>query len=143
MRIRCDHPQDAETARSVGLDLSHSESPELTGRVIAALSVEERPGTMQYRPFRLELADMRFHLRINDSARDVDVPPGTTLLGVLRDEANAVFDASGARAKTGKLLWETKVAGNAQANPVSYAGKNGEQYVAVDAADFVVAFSLP
>jgi nicotinate dehydrogenase subunit A len=29
---------------------------------------------------------MRFHLSINGSACDVDVPPGTTLLGVLRDD---------------------------------------------------------
>lgn len=29
---------------------------------------------------------MRFQLRINGETRDVDVPPGTSLLGVLRDD---------------------------------------------------------
>ncbi|MBV9768783.1 MAG: pyrroloquinoline quinone-dependent dehydrogenase [Bryobacterales bacterium] len=45
--------------------------------------------------------------------------------------------------KTGKLLWETKLMADAQANPITYAGKSGKQYVAVDAGDTVVAFRLP
>jgi glucose dehydrogenase len=45
--------------------------------------------------------------------------------------------------KTGRLLWETKLAAQAQANPISYQGRNGKQYVVVDAGDSIVAFSLP
>jgi glucose dehydrogenase len=45
--------------------------------------------------------------------------------------------------KTGKLLWETKLAAQAQANPITYQGRAGRQYVAVDAGDSIVAFRLP
>jgi glucose dehydrogenase len=45
--------------------------------------------------------------------------------------------------KTGKLLWETKVPAAALANPVTYMGKNGKQYVAIAAGDTLVAFALP
>lgn len=45
--------------------------------------------------------------------------------------------------KTGKLLWETKVSANAQANPVTYMGKNGKQYLAIEAGDSLIAFALP
>jgi glucose dehydrogenase len=31
----------------------------------------------------------------------------------------------------------------AQANPITYQGRNGKQYVAVDADDTIVAFALP
>jgi len=45
--------------------------------------------------------------------------------------------------KTGKLLWETKLMANANANPITYEGKNGKQYVVVDAGEQIVAFRLP
>ena len=45
--------------------------------------------------------------------------------------------------KTGKLLWETKVPAAALANPVTYAGRSGKQYVAIAAGDTLVAFALP
>jgi len=45
--------------------------------------------------------------------------------------------------KTGQLLWETKLPAMAQASPITYTGKNGKQYVVIDAGDFVVAFGLP
>src|SRR5262249_38614498 len=44
--------------------------------------------------------------------------------------------------KTGKLLWETKLPANAYANPITYLGKNGKQYVVVNANESIVAFSL-
>ncbi|MBV9506692.1 MAG: PQQ-binding-like beta-propeller repeat protein, partial [Acidobacteriia bacterium] len=49
----------------------------------------------------------------------------------------------GFESKTGKLLWETKLSADAVANPVTYAGKSGKQYVVVEAGDSVVAFRLP
>lgn len=62
---------------------------------------------------------------------------GLLFIGASTDQRFHAYES-----KTGKLLWETKVPANAQANPVSYAGKDGKQYVVVDAGDFVVAFSL-
>ncbi len=63
---------------------------------------------------------------------------GLLFIGASTDQRFHAYES-----KTGKLLWETKVPANAQANPVSYSGKSGKQYVVVDAGDFVVAFSLP
>jgi quinoprotein glucose dehydrogenase len=45
--------------------------------------------------------------------------------------------------KTGKLLWDTKLPANGYANPITYLGKSGKQYVAVVANETVVAFRLP
>lgn len=63
---------------------------------------------------------------------------GLLFIGASTDQRFHAYES-----KTGRLLWETMVPANAQANPVSYAGKNGKQYVVADAADFVAAFSLP
>jgi len=41
------------------------------------------------------------------------------------------------------MQWVTKLARNANANPLIYQGKSGKQYVAVIATDFVVVFALP
>jgi quinoprotein glucose dehydrogenase len=45
--------------------------------------------------------------------------------------------------KTGKLLWETKLPANGMANPITYLGKDGKQYVAITAQETIVAFRLP
>ena len=45
--------------------------------------------------------------------------------------------------KTGKLLWETKLSANAFANPITFLGRDGKQYVVVTAQETVVAFRLP
>ncbi len=45
--------------------------------------------------------------------------------------------------KTGKTLWETKMTGSLGANPMTYQGKNGKQYVAGVVGGAVVAFALP
>jgi glucose dehydrogenase len=45
--------------------------------------------------------------------------------------------------KTGKILWETKMTGSLGANPMTYQGKNGKQYVAGVVGGAVVAFALP
>ena len=44
--------------------------------------------------------------------------------------------------KTGKELWSVKLEGNMNANPMTYAGKSGKQYVAGVAGGAVVAFAL-
>ncbi len=45
--------------------------------------------------------------------------------------------------KTGKELWSTKLERTANANPMSYQGKSGKQYVAVIATDSVYVYGLP
>jgi glucose dehydrogenase len=63
---------------------------------------------------------------------------GVLFIGASYDQRFHAYDS-----KTGKLLWETKLAEIAQANPISYMGKNGKQYVVVNADNLIVAFSLP
>ena len=46
-------------------------------------------------------------------------------------------------AKTGKQLWLTKLDRRANANPITFLGKNGKQYVAIVATETLVAFALP
>ena len=46
-------------------------------------------------------------------------------------------------AKTGKQLWATKLARRGNANPMTYQGRNGKQYVAIVATDTLDVFALP
>jgi quinoprotein glucose dehydrogenase len=46
-------------------------------------------------------------------------------------------------AKSGKELWVTKLERRGNADPLTYMGKNGKQYVAVVATDAVVVYALP
>ncbi len=59
-------------------------------------------------------------------------------IGATSDNRVRAFDA-----KTGKELWVTKLERAANANPMSYQGKNGKQYVAVIATDSVYVYPLP
>ncbi|HKJ72585.1 MAG TPA: PQQ-binding-like beta-propeller repeat protein [Alphaproteobacteria bacterium] len=63
---------------------------------------------------------------------------GLVFVGATNDHRFRAFDAN-----TGKELWEAKVQGNANANPISYTGKDGKQYVAVIATNRVMVYSLP
>jgi glucose dehydrogenase len=45
--------------------------------------------------------------------------------------------------KTGKQLWVTKLGRRGNANPITYRGRNGKQYVAVVATDTLVTYALP
>ena len=45
-------------------------------------------------------------------------------------------------ARTGKELWVTKLARRGNANPITYQGRNGRQYVAVSATDTLAVFAL-
>jgi glucose dehydrogenase len=44
--------------------------------------------------------------------------------------------------RTGKELWVTKLARRGNANPMTYQGRNGKQYVAVSATDTLAVFTL-
>jgi glucose dehydrogenase len=46
-------------------------------------------------------------------------------------------------AKNGKELWVTKLERRGNADPITYQGRNGKQYVAVVATDSVVVYALP
>jgi glucose dehydrogenase len=70
---------------------------------------------------------------------------GLVFVGATSDGRFRAFDA-----KTGKELWVTELprtaAGTrstANANPMSYLGKNGKQYVAVVAGANLIAYALP
>ena len=63
---------------------------------------------------------------------------GLVFIGATNDNRLRAFDS-----KTGKELWVTRLERTANANPLTYQGKNGKQYVAVIATDTVVVFALP
>jgi len=63
---------------------------------------------------------------------------GVLFIGATADARFHAYES-----KTGKLLWETKLPAVAEANPITYLGKNGKQYVVIDANDTLVAFALP
>ena len=44
---------------------------------------------------------------------------------------------------TGRALWETRLTGHGNANPLTYLDADGRQYVAVAATDTLVAYALP
>lgn len=46
-------------------------------------------------------------------------------------------------ADSGQLLWETPLGGRGNANPMTYLGSDGNQYVAISATDTLVSFRLP
>jgi quinoprotein glucose dehydrogenase len=62
---------------------------------------------------------------------------GLVFIGATDDKRFRAFDS-----KTGKELWASKLDAVASANPITYQGKNGKQYVAIVASDAVVVFSL-
>ena len=63
---------------------------------------------------------------------------GLVFIGATTDRRFRAFDS-----KTGKELWTYKLDQNVNANPLTYQGKAGKQYVAAIASDSVVVFSLP
>ena len=72
------------------------------------------------------------------SAGPIVTAGGLVFIGATSDSRFRAFDS-----KTGRELWVTKLPRNANANPITYRGKNGKQYVAVIATDSVRAFALP
>jgi quinoprotein glucose dehydrogenase len=62
---------------------------------------------------------------------------GLVFVGATRDSRFRAFDAA-----NGEELWVTQLANSANANPMSYLDRNGQQHVAVIAGDIVYAFSL-
>jgi quinoprotein glucose dehydrogenase len=46
-------------------------------------------------------------------------------------------------ARTGTQLWATRLERRGNANPITYQGRNGRQYVAVTATDVLMVYTLP
>jgi quinoprotein glucose dehydrogenase len=63
---------------------------------------------------------------------------GLVFVGATNDRRLRAFDA-----KTGKELWSTRLDAAVNANPMTYRGRNGKQYVAAIATDTLVTFALP
>ena len=62
---------------------------------------------------------------------------GLVFVGATNDRRFRAFDAS-----TGQQLWEAQLRANANANPMTYRGKSGKQYVAINAGGTIVSYSL-
>jgi quinoprotein glucose dehydrogenase len=63
---------------------------------------------------------------------------GLVFVGATNDRRFRAFDS-----KTGKELWSTRLDATVNANPMTYRGKNGKQYVAFIATDTLFAYALP
>jgi len=63
---------------------------------------------------------------------------GLTFIGAARDGMFRAFDS-----KTGTELWSIKTPDVAHANPISYMGKDGKQYIAIAAGSTFVTYKLP
>jgi len=70
---------------------------------------------------------------------------GLVFIGATNDRRFRAFDS-----KTGKELWATQLDYAATANPMTYQGKSGKQYVAITAAgpgkgnnQALISFALP
>ena len=72
------------------------------------------------------------------SAGPMVTASGLVFVGATTDRRLRAFDS-----KTGKELWAARLDGQVNANPMTYRGKNGKQYVAAIATDSLVVFSLP
>jgi len=62
---------------------------------------------------------------------------GLVFIGATNDRRFRAFDA-----RTGAELWQVKLEANVNANPMTYLGSDGRQYVAAVAGERLVAFAL-
>jgi quinoprotein glucose dehydrogenase len=63
---------------------------------------------------------------------------GVVFVGATNDRRLRAFDA-----RTGRELWAVELERSVNANPMTYRGRDGKQYVAAIATDTLVAFALP
>ncbi len=63
---------------------------------------------------------------------------GLTFIGAALDSMFRAFDT-----KTGEELWSMKTAEVAHANPISYMGKDGKQYIAIATGSTFLTYRLP
>ena len=63
---------------------------------------------------------------------------GLLFIGATDDQRFHAYES-----KTGRLLWETNLPANAFANPITYLGRDGKQYILIAAQETMIAFRLP
>jgi quinoprotein glucose dehydrogenase len=63
---------------------------------------------------------------------------GVVFAGIVSDNRFRAMDS-----KTGKELWSAKLDATANANPMTYQGKDGKQYVAIVSGLTLNVFTLP
>lgn len=78
-----------------------------------------------------------------NTGRPVLAGPIVTAAGLLfiastDDNRFRAFDA-----KTGKQIWVTRIERRGNADPITYQGRNGKQYVAIVATDMLAVYALP
>ncbi|HJT89751.1 MAG TPA: PQQ-binding-like beta-propeller repeat protein, partial [Bryobacteraceae bacterium] len=84
------------------------------------------------------LPEARQHTGGTGSAGPIVTAGGLVLIGATNDKRFRAFDS-----KTGKELWAVKLDAAVNANPLTYEGKDGKQYIAVMDGPSLVAFALP
>ena len=62
---------------------------------------------------------------------------GLVFVGATNDKRFRAFDAD-----NGRELWEAQLNNSANANPISYRGRSGKQYVAINAGGTIVAYAV-
>ncbi len=72
------------------------------------------------------------------SAGPIATAGGLVIVGATNDRRIRAFDK-----KNGNEVWAAKLPGVGNANPITYTGRNGKQYVAIVATDSLQVFALP
>jgi quinoprotein glucose dehydrogenase len=80
----------------------------------------------------------RVPLCVYNIGGSVATASGLLFIGATDDQRFHAYES-----KTGKLLWETQLPADGFANPITYLGKDGKQYVVIAAQETIVAFRLP
>lgn len=84
-----------------------------------------------------ELPEGRQTLGNAGSAGPTVTAGGLVFIGATNDKRFRAFDAD-----TGEQLWVAELEGNGNANPMTYRGRDGRQYVAINASGMLKVFAL-
>jgi glucose dehydrogenase len=84
------------------------------------------------------LPDAKQHTGNGGSAGPISTAGGLVFIGATSDHRFRAFDSH-----TGKELWLTTLERDGNSDPMTFAGKNGKQYVAIVGADMLYVFALP
>jgi len=84
-----------------------------------------------------ELPEGRRTLGNAGSAGPTVTAGGLVLVGATNDKRFRAFDA-----QSGQMLWQAQLRSSANANPMTYRGRSGKQYVAINAGGTIVTYSL-